>query len=98
MIIALLACCLVAWSTPSSLFSTWLNSSVLLSSPSFAGELEGVLAQGGHTAEVALLRALGPLASSASEAQAQWLLQRAQLMLATMHQRAACGERSAPWF
>ena len=63
--------------------------------PSSAGELEGVLAQGGHTTEVALLRALGPLASSASEAQAQWLLQRTQLMLATMHQRAACGERSA---
>lgn len=36
-----------------------------------AGELEGVLSRGGHRAEVALLRALGPLAGSASEAQVQ---------------------------
>jgi hypothetical protein len=57
-----------------------------------AGELDGVLSRGGHPSELALLRALGPLASSASEAQVLWLLERAQLLLATMHQRAACGE------
>lgn len=59
---------------------------------SCAGELDEAVARGGHAAEVALLRALSRLASSASEAQVLWLLQRAQLMLATMHQRAACGK------
>lgn len=59
-----------------------------------AGELGVVAERGGHSAEMSLLHALGFVASSsgASEGLVLWVLQRVQLTLATMHQRAACGE------
>lgn len=64
----------------------------------FAATLDDMLIAGGHTAEMALLAVLAPLAPRASSQQLEWLLQRLLLMLAAMHQRGSSGELAgAEW-